>query len=939
MITISPSGSKSWIRSLLLLSAVHLNLFTICTVITGCGSGGTPGLAPSILSFSTIPNHIYGDAPFAVSASSKSSAAIKYALLSGPATLTGNFVTITGTGTITLSATQVADINNPAQAATASFAVNPATPVLNFAAIANHSYGDAAFPVSASSTSDGLISYAIVSGPATVAGNIVTLTGPGTLSLRATQAATTNYTSQTATTSFAVAAAAPILVTVSPSSLSPGGSAQCLATRLGQAVTGGRWVILGGVSNGTIDANGTYHSPAIIPSPNSVTIGYVLSDQTYSATLSISDQVPTVESLSPTVLTKIQTYLTVTGTGFVPGSVITLNGSPVQTSYLDPTHLAATIDIKSPVNAVFQIGATNPAPGAVSSLPFNISSQFQQITVMPQQLSGGPITISLSGAGFHAGSVVFLDGSPLVTTLNSPSSITATGFLAPWKTGTVTLELVDSAGTNTIAQQSVPIAATAVSYDAAARFTTQAAFGPRPDLVDHIQHVGFETFIAEQLNQPIVEYTPKVFSIKSFLGSAAQGDSLLRQRVAWALQNFIVPSGNSNPVVSIPIECTFERDATGNFRTLMSDIVADPNIGIFLNLVNNPVPNDPSIHPNQNFARELMQLFTLGPQRLNDDGTTMLDASGHPIPTYDQDTVIDLTRALTGWNIPTPVDPDYTAWGIDYSQPLSGSDDQHDHTAKLLFGSTILPAGQNIQQDRDTALDAIFYHPNLPPFVSRILIQHLVKSNPSPSYTYRISQVFKDDGTGTRGNLAAVIRAILLDPEARLGDTTPSPDDGFIQDPVLFQTFVMSILQVPLGDDQSVYVPGSLGEPIWHAPTIFGFYDPAYRIPGTSINAPEFALFNNIAALHRSQVLWGIVSGTQPGFLPYTSSSWLFNNFTTVPDMIDALNHLAYHGRMSATQQQVILNYCSQMNPYLRTLQLQTAVFLALNSDSYTVAN
>jgi hypothetical protein len=282
---------------------------------------------------------------------------------------------------------------------------------------------------------------------------------------------------------------------------------------------------------------------------------------------------------------------------------------------------------------------------------------------------------------------------------------------------------------------------------------------------------------------------------------------------------------------------------------------------------------------------------------------------------------------------------DFTVWGIDFTEPLLGTDYQHDHSAKLLFGSAILPSGQSVQQDRDMALDVIFNHPNVPPFISRRLIQHLVKSNPSPAYVQRISNVFKDDGTGVRGNLAAVLRAILLDPEARLGDTTPSPDDGFIQDPLLFEMFAMSTFQAQIGDGVGVWIPDILGEMWWNPDTVFGFVDPAFQIPGTAINAPEFALFNNISALQRSQILWGMISNNQPGFAPYANSSWLFQTFATVPDMVDALNHLAYHGRMSSTEQQVIVNYCAQMNPFLTTQQLQTALFLALNGDSYNVSN
>jgi hypothetical protein len=237
------------------------------------------------------------------------------------------------------------------------------------------------------------------------------------------------------------------------------------------------------------------------------------------------------------------------------------------------------------------------------------------------------------------------------------------------------------------------------------------------------------------------------------------------------------------------------------------------------------------------------------------------------------------------------------------------------------------------------ALDAIFHHPNLPPFISHILIQRLVTSNPSPAYIQRMSAVFEDDGTGVRGNMDALVRAILLDPEARLGDTKPSASDGFLQEPLLFQIFAMSTLQSYGTDDQGNYLARTLGEPWWTSPTVFGYYSPSYNIPGTLINSPEFMLWNNVFVVQRSEALWGIVTGTLPGFTDYSGSSWLFKNFTTVPEMIDALNHLLYHGQMSQQQQDAITAYCSQLNPFDTALQLQSAIFLALNSDSYNVSH
>jgi Protein of unknown function (DUF1800) len=709
------------------------------------------------------------------------------------------------------------------------------------------------------------------------------------------------------------------------------------------SVTGGQWVVLGGSSNGTIDTNGTFHAPSAVPTPAAISVGYVLSGETYIGTATVviasatSNAVPRVQSVTPSVVSALTTSIQIAGTGFTALSIVTVNSIPVTTTYVNSTNLAAVVTLQAPVSTTLQIAVMDQSPATVLSNSITLPATFPTISVFPSQLAGGTVSLTVTGSNFAAGDVVLSSGVPYTTTLVSPTQLTAVGFLPPWKVGSAAIVVAAGDGTSPKAALTVPITPTAVSFDAAARFATQASFGPRPDVVQHIQQVGFGTFITEQFAQPAGTY-PR--GSTSYIAAAITGNSLLRQRVAYALQSFIVPHEQDFVPSATFFEDTLETDADANFRKLLEDVSSDPNIGTFLNLVGNSASTDPLIQPNQNFARELMQLFSLGPVLLNDDGSQQLDSSGDTIPTYSQDTVIALTRVFTGWVYPTPVNPADTLWGIDFSQPLAGNDSLHDHGTKVLFGTVQLPAGQSVLQDREMALDAIFNHPNLPPYISHILIQQLVTSNPSPAYIQRISNVFKNDGTGVRGNMGAVIRAILLDPEARRGDTTPSPSDGILQDPVRFQLFAMSALQTIASDDQPDYLAKALGENWWYAPTVFGFYSPTYTIPGTTITSPEFMLFNNLLAVQRSEVLWGIITAQQPGYSTnYEASSWLFNTFTTVPTMVDALNHLLYHGQMSPQEQAIIIGYCNGLNPFDVQLQLQSAAFLALNADSYNVSN
>lgn len=237
------------------------------------------------------------------------------------------------------------------------------------------------------------------------------------------------------------------------------------------------------------------------------------------------------------------------------------------------------------------------------------------------------------------------------------------------------------------------------------------------------------------------------------------------------------------------------------------------------------------------------------------------------------------------------------------------------------------------------ALDTIFYHPNLPPFLSHLLIQRLVTSNPSPAYIQRVSSVFKDNGLGVRGDIAAVVRAILLDPEARSGDTTPSASDGFLKEPIVWQLSIMSVLQTLGTDDQIDYVGKALGEDLWLSPTVFGAFSPSNIIPGTTISSPEFGLMNNVSASIKSNTLWSIINSSQPGFTNnYVPNSWLFHNFTTVPAMLEAVNHLLYHGNMSNEELQAITDYCATLNPFDTQHELKTVLFLALDAESNDVS-
>src|SRR5262249_23456548 len=341
-----------------------------------------------------------------------------------------------------------------------------------------------------------------------------------------------------------------------------------------------------------------------------------------------------------------------------------------------------------------------------------------------------------------------------------------------------------------------------VTASAAARLLEQSTFGPTPASISHVQRVGLQGFLTEQFNATASTYaTPAAnddISVvkKRFFTNALTGTDQLRQRTAWALaQIFVV----SNQKIGDPTAFTewmkmLQKDAFGNFSTLITDVTLSPTMGRYLDMVNNDKPGNGS-EPNENYAREVLQLFSVGLAQLNPDGTPQLDTTGIPVPTYTQDTIIGFAHVFTGWTYPTKPgatarfgNPEY------YVGPMIPFDNHHDTGTKLLLNGATLGAGGTAQADLTAALQNIFLHPNVGPFISKQLIQHLVTSNPSPEYVTRISGVFNDNGSGVRGDMKAVINAILMDPEARRGEDVAQlqPRRGELKKAGLFITQSMT---------------------------------------------------------------------------------------------------------------------------------------------------
>ncbi len=508
------------------------------------------------------------------------------------------------------------------------------------------------------------------------------------------------------------------------------------------------------------------------------------------------------------------------------------------------------------------------------------------------------------------------------------------------------------------------------------RFLEQSAFGPTPELDQRIRRIGLRTWLAEQFEAPYptnpypnLALMPtavpttcdtncrrdfySMYLVQNwFFKEAFYGEAQLKHRVAWSLGQIWVISGFDTQQASwmVAYHQKLSENAFGNYRNLMYDITLNPGMGNYLDMVRSTRNN-----PNENFAREILQLFSIGLFMLNQDGTLQLDGSGNPIPTYDQDTVNNFTKVFTGWNFCNNGCPNSTLGAPNYKDPMILNQNTHDVTAKTLLNypgavNVNLPPNQNGATEMNQALDNIFNHPNVAPFVSRILIQHLVTSDPTPAFVGRIAAVFNNNGSNVRGDLKAVVRAILLDPEAR-GNLKTDPNFGKLREPVQLATNVLRQIGVQSanGTTQSDgyvnQIISPMGQSAFFSPTVFNYYSPDYIIPGTALNGPEFNILTTGTAIARANFINTMVfsrvnvsalapMGTSINFAEMQA---LAATDTSSNQLLDTLNTRMMHGAMSANMRNTILTAVQTVpstNPLLRA---QTAIYLIATSSQYQV--
>ena len=517
------------------------------------------------------------------------------------------------------------------------------------------------------------------------------------------------------------------------------------------------------------------------------------------------------------------------------------------------------------------------------------------------------------------------------------------------------------------------------------RFLEQGTLGPTEALVREVVATGIKPWIDAQLAMNVTRYTPiplwdppadqtqciddrtppatpaKFCRLNNyttwpvvweFFRQSKTAPDQLRLRMAHVWHQIFVLGDQGLTYAIAEFQQRLRDHAFGTFENLLLKYALSPQLGNYQNWIHN-VPEHDGIRPNENFARELMQLFTIGVNELNEDGTPKLDSQGQLIPTYGQADIETLARVLTGFGFATrPGELPHFNSGMNYIGDMIPFDEYHDRGAKnALKGRLVLPAGGGAMAEVRAAIRVLVDHPNSPPFISRQLIQKTVTSSPSPGYVSRVAAVFKNNGNGVRGDLAAVTRAILLDPEAR-GARKTELQYGRLREPVLFWTAMIRALDVTTDGYRPAYVAGWDSEQkLFGPPTVFNYYPADFTLFGTSIPAPEFGIFTTAEFLNRANhvnaLLYNVDTGEThwqaQGFVPNATGTPSPSLTAFLPDaanadaLVERLNRLFLHGTLRGDMRRTIVNAVNKIPASQDLRRVKMAINLILASVDYQV--
>ncbi|MFK8041645.1 DUF1800 family protein [Congregibacter sp.] len=515
----------------------------------------------------------------------------------------------------------------------------------------------------------------------------------------------------------------------------------------------------------------------------------------------------------------------------------------------------------------------------------------------------------------------------------------------------------------------------------ASRLASRATFGADFKTIERIETVGQEEWIEEQFELPLTSHDAEVEILLAreaagefdALRQSQDNDNLaavygrmawwhttitaedqLRQRVAYSLSQIFVISDEVNALLLSPFGTSNYYDmllshAFGNVRDLLRDVTLHPAMGLYLSHVNN-ARSDPEsgTFPDENYAREAMQLFSIGLFELNADGSEQLGSDGQPVPTYDNNDIREFAKIFTGlsWG------GENNRFGSDrynFTEPMRMFDAFHEPGEKVLLRGLTVPAGQDGLTDIEAAIDNLFMHPNIAPFLGKQLIQRLVTSNPSPDYVARVSAAFDNNGSGERGDMRAILRAILFDPEA-LAEPDPESSFGKLREPLLRYTAMLRQLGVSSPDgfyaNLGFFVQQLIQQHPLSAPSVFNFYSPRHQPIGElaeqGLVSPELQITNSnsiveVSNLMRYAVVADLVNDLSDP--PFLKAGLTLGDFLPLADDVDALitrlDTVFTYGTLSADTRNAVRELIELLEePELR---IRIAAYLVLISPDYAV--
>lgn len=548
----------------------------------------------------------------------------------------------------------------------------------------------------------------------------------------------------------------------------------------------------------------------------------------------------------------------------------------------------------------------------------------------------------------------------------------------------------------------------------AARFLSNATLGTNYEEIERVSQIGINAWIDEQMALPTDSYLDlykeiyfDIIAERHLVTSGIPIDSvrrqeilgfafyerlfskpdILRQRVAMALSQIFVITRSASFILNRGFGISDYYDVLyngsfGNFRDLLEEVTLHPIMGVYLShLQNERADSLAGVYPDENYAREIMQLFTIGLLQLNMDGTVMLDAHGFTSPTYDIEDVQELARVFTGlsggaydsssisFNLGLPLIFNRSPNQFDYTVPMAMYEEFHDQGTKVLISGDTIEAGQGGMQDISDVLDMLFNHDNVAPFIAKRMIQHLVKSNPTPAYVKRAALAFEDNGLGVRGDIGAVVRAILIDPEAIDCNWIDDEVGGKLIQPLerFLNFFITFDIQSPSGKFYFRDIPllnERVEQSFLNAQSVFNFFTPFYAetnfVSPLNLVSPEFEILHSISSINYLNLIENAIK--RKPFNNFTAINPMIGNSIANPDdapfldlsdelnlyesdgilaLLDRLDLVLCRGQLSQETKDIIANtinqYESNLGSYTSENALQDALYFVMASPDYII--